>query len=296
MNNILLNSIGGKNVGVILEAGLGNQLFMIFALISYCIDNLCNYTIYYRADEPRRTYWNTILESFANNATMQAPNSNIMKYQEPHFHHSKIPVFDCDVNFKGYFQSHKYFEHNLSNILKYMNFQKKLDAIKREYTHFLQKKCIALHFRIGDYIGLQPYHPIQQPYYYLRALKYMIETLKKNGDDISNYNILYFCQGSDNNIVEKYLQIFRENLGTLNFVKVPDNIDDWKQLLLMTCCEHFIIANSTFSWFPAYIAENTQKDKKIIICYPLHWFGELYANHNTDDLFPISWKGFDDRP
>jgi len=296
MNDILLNSIGGKNVGVLLEAGLGNQLFMIFALISYCIDNLANYIIYYRRDEPRRTYWNTFLDSFANNAVVQAPSSDTILYKEPHFHYEKIPVYNSDVNLKGYFQSYKYFDHNLHSILKYMNFHKKLENVKKEFSGLLNGKCIALHFRIGDYIGLQPYHPIQQPYYYLRAIQHMKEALKKNGDDIRNYKILYFCQGSDNSIVDKYLQIFKDNFEGLHFVKVPDNIDDWKQMLLMTSCEHFIIANSTFSWFPAYIGGRIQEDKGVIVCYPSHWFGQLYANHKTDDLFPEGWVGFDDRP
>lgn len=299
MKSVLLNSISGQNIGVILEAGLGNQLFMIFALISYCIDNLTNYCIYYKSDEPKRTYWNTLLDSFASNAVMQAPSNSVV-YKEPHFHYEKIPSFECDANFKGYFQSYKYFEHNLHNILKYMNFQKKLDSVKKDYSELLSKKCIALHFRIGDYMGLQGFHPIQQPLYYLRAIKHMMHTLQENGENINDYNILYFCQGTDNAIVDRYLQVFRDNFSGLNFVKVPDNIDDWKQLLIMTSCEHFIIANSTFSWFPAYITEHAQltqnlQEKKTIICYPSHWFGELYASHKTNDLFPATWKGFDDR-
>lgn len=278
-----------NKIGVLLEAGLCNQLFMIFALLSYCIDNLKDYCIYYKRGQIR-TYWDTLLDSFAAKATIDTPANDVIIYNEPHFHYKKIPVFNVSTNLKGYFQSYKYFEHNLSEILERMHFNDKMASVKQEYEQLLTKKCIALHFRIGDYIGLQPYHPIQQPYYYIRAIKHMMNELP----DFNDYNILYFCQASDNPIVEQYLQILRNTFGNLNFVKVPDTIDDWKQLLIMTSCEHFIIANSTFSWFPAYI-RGKMNAKKTIVCYPTHWFGVLYANNRIDDLIVDGWSGFDDR-
>jgi hypothetical protein len=53
----------------------------------------------------------------------------------------------------------------------------------------------------------------------------------------------------------------------------------------MSCCNHNIIANSTFSWWGAYLNEN--KDK--IICYPSLWFEEKNKHLNTKDLFPDDW-------
>ena len=278
-------------IGIILDAGLGNQLFMIFTLVSYCIDHCMDYIIYSKKE--KRSYWNTILDAFSSYTTTTDPDNNIVIYNEPHFHYRALPLFQQDTNLKGYFQSYKYFDHNIDAILKSMNFQQKIDDIHKEFPVLLNKKSIALHFRIGDYMGLQPFHPIQRPLYYGRAFKHLIEELKKNNDDISNYNILYFCQGSDNQIVDQYHAILKDAFN-LNFVKVPDNIDDWKQMLIMTSCEHFVIANSTFSWFPAYIAGKLNNDRKHIVCYPLHWFGPYYASHNTNDLFLENWNGFHD--
>ena len=60
-------------------------------------------------------------------------------------------------------------------------------------------------------------------------------------------------------------------------------LQDWEQMLLMSCCEHHIIANSTFSWWGAYLNMNPDK----IVCYPKKWFNS--ESHNTDDLFPEEW-------
>jgi len=53
----------------------------------------------------------------------------------------------------------------------------------------------------------------------------------------------------------------------------------------MSCCQHNIIANSSFSWWAAYFNTNPNK----IICYPEKWFGPQLSQHNTKDLFPPSW-------
>ena len=53
-------------------------------------------------------------------------------------------------------------------------------------------------------------------------------------------------------------------------------------MLSMSCCEHNIIANSTFSWWGAYF--NDKKEK--IGCYPGQWFGPKLADKNTKDICP----------
>ena len=54
----------------------------------------------------------------------------------------------------------------------------------------------------------------------------------------------------------------------------------------MTQCKDFIIANSTFSWWGAWLCENL--DKQVI--YPHKWFGPNNSNKNTTDLFPQDWR------
>ena len=67
------------------------------------------------------------------------------------------------------------------------------------------------------------------------------------------------------------------------------DIDDWKQMVLMSLCDHNIIANSTFSWWGAYFNTNPKK----IVTYPSKWFGEKLNHLNICDLFPIEWTQID---
>ena len=116
--------------------------------------------------------------------------------------------------------------------------------------------------------------------YYDNALTYLESKINLN-----EYNILYFCQKIDNERVIKYIEDINKNRN-YTFIKVSDNICDWKQLLFMSLCDNFIIANSTFSWWGAYFSTNINK----IVCYPSIWFGPNLINKNdTKDLCPPEW-------
>lgn len=276
--------------GVLLNSGLGNQLFMIFALLSYCIDNLYDYVLYYD-NTKMKCYWENILCKLKDNISI-SPSSLTPIYEEPHFHYSLIPEAAYNINLKGYFQSDKYFKHNYKRIKELLAIDEQSKNIANEYSAYFTKKTIALHFRIGDYIGLQGYHCIKRPEYYIGAFEKMTKKLQENGENISDYNILYFCQEQDNHIVDQYLHVFHKKFQNIHFVKVADNIPDWKQLLLMSSCNHFIIANSTFSWFGAYLSKSYEANEAIV-CYPKTWFGPLYT-HNTQDLCPSDWISIND--
>jgi hypothetical protein len=79
----------------------------------------------------------------------------------------------------------------------------------------------------------------------------------------------------------------KQTYPTLTFEMIDFNISDWQQLLLMSLGKHNIIANSTFSWWGAYL--NTSPER--IVCYPDSWFGiKQKSINNTKDLFPPDWK------
>ena len=81
------------------------------------------------------------------------------------------------------------------------------------------------------------------------------------------------------------IQALHKKFENIQFKKATDQLDDWEQLLLMSCCKHNIIANSSFSWWGAYFNDNNDK----IVCYPSIWFGPKLADKDTSDLFPNKW-------
>jgi len=275
-------------VGILVNDGIGNQMFKIFAAISYYIDNSQNYILYTTSNMGyRKYYWDTL---FSNISHKTSSNIEITeKYVAPYFHYKEIPVYDKDILLEGYFQSPKYFQHNINKIRRIIGIDEKINNVLTKYPEYTANKTISVHYRMGDYKNLSSYHPIQKPQYYIDAFKALCGA-GGAGVDIYDYEILYYCEANDNEKVDKYNLEINDALKKLygkdlKFKKVADDIPDWEQLLIMTSSKHYIIGNSTFSWFGAYLSSSLNP----VICYPNEWFGENYKGTITDDLFPESW-------
>jgi hypothetical protein len=284
-----------REVAVQIYAGLGNQIFMIFTALSYYIDHCDRFIIYCNSQfNTKPNYWDTFFRELKGNVSLDKEVDRKFKvYKEPHFHYKGIYDYwgkGCeseDILLDGFFQSHKYFDHNIEKIKGILKIREKIAHVKREFPQYFVKKTIAVHFRIGDYYNLQNMHPIKPPTYYINAFK---ELLKK-GVNLEEYNILIFCQESDNNVVRDYIKQLNahfNNLINLKFLKIADTIPDWKQLLLMSSADHFVIGNSTFSWMGAYLSEAYYKKEAVVIS-PKIWFGPYYSNNQLQDLRPSDW-------
>jgi len=195
----------------------------------------------------------------------------------------------------GYFQSYKYFEKETSQIIKYIKLQEKKQNMKKLLTAICgnngNKRVISLHFRLGDYKSLTHHYTALGVDYYENSILYILNTPTQAPapapapallDDI----VLYFCEDNDLAEVEVKVEYLRNRFPSMVFNRAPNNIEDWQSMLLMSCCNHNIIANSTFSWWSAYLNTNPNK----IVCYPEKWFGPALPTHNTNDLCPPSWK------
>jgi hypothetical protein len=281
-------------VGIVVNNGIGNQLFKIFTAISYYIDNSQNYILYTTGDIGyRKYYWDTLFSNISHKTSSNIEITN--KYEAPYFHYKEIPVYDKDTVLDGYFQSHKYFQHNINKIRRIIGIDEKINSVLTKYPEYTANKTITVHYRMGDYKNLSAYHPIQKPQYYIDAFKALsgasgASEASEAGVDIYDYDILYFCEENDRDMVNDYNREINDALKKLygkdlKFKKVADSIPDWEQLLIMTSSKHYIIGNSTFSWFGAYLSSAINP----VICYPNEWFGEHYKGTITDDLFPDSW-------
>ena len=267
--------------------GLGNQLFQVFHLISYSIDNKVPFYFEEQLQErnDRPFYWTNFLHSlkpFLKSAATQLPI-----YKELAFHFTPIPCFQDigkDFRFFGYFQSYKYFENNFDTICKLLRIEKQKQQIIDKYDNdYIFNRCISLHFRIGDYKDIQQHHPIVSIEYYKKALETIVNNTNKN-----DWNILYFYEQQDREQVQNNITRLRASFPKMNFIPIDVTIPDYEQMLCMSLCCHNIIANSSFSWWGAYINNNINK----IVCYPDpdNWFGPAQGNKNMTDMFPTIWR------
>jgi hypothetical protein len=275
-----------------LMGGLGNQLFQIFATFSYAIES--KKTCYFLKTETlgtgsttkRNTYWNNLLCRMEPFLRTTQPEGKLLR--EKNFNYNSMLPQIMDYSTKenvclfGFFQSYKYFESNYKIICRIIDIENQKKKVVESYAknaNFdLSLNIVSMHFRIGDYKKLQTYHPIMSYEYYKSSLSF----IKTKNETISN--ILFFCEDVDLNDVTIIINKLQLDFPNIGFTRANNSLHDWEQMLLMSCCKHNIIANSSFSWWGAYLNSNVNK----IVCYPSLWFGPD-ANHNTRDLCPHEW-------
>ena len=263
-----------------LQGGLGNQLFQIFTTISLSIDN--DKKISFSNQKKlgnRSTYWSNFLISLSNNLIPDNEINKSNKYIEPNFHYNEI---NNKVNYlDGYFQSYKYFEKNFEQICNLINLDFNKQQVKDNFLPNVDKQLVSLHFRMGDYKNLPNHHPIMSIEYYEKSIEYIIS--QQN----CKLAFLYFCEKEDNDYInDVIISSLQKKFSNCTFIKANDDIEDWEQMLMMSNCNHNIIANSSFSWWGAYFNTNTDK----IVCYPSLWFGQAYSHYNLSDLCPNTWR------
>ena len=177
----------------------------------------------------------------------------------------------------GYFQSYKYFHQEFAQIC---------DMIRvEEQKHKLLERVktinpIAMHFRLGDYKGLQHIHPIMPFEYYRNSLTFVLDKL-----GVSNAPITIFCDKDDiaeirDTIIVRLMSTFPE----CDFEYVDPTMVEWEHMLLMSMSQCIIMANSTFSMWSALFNTHTNS----VICYPWHWFTDLFKR-NVKDMFMSHW-------
>ena len=294
-------------ITVLINGGLGNQLFQVFAALAAAIRNgdTC-YFLYTPRDATgkRATYWNTLFHNLRS-MTVLSTQANVQRFmqlpvhQEPGFRYSKLPrktaMNSTPLKLVGYFQSDKYFNDVRDEIydkLQLLEQQEHIRAMFAESSWFSGGSgtmTVAMHFRIGDYAHIQEAHPILSLEYYRRALQHIVD----HAPGIDKINVLIFSEARDNAVIVDRMHQLKADPAFLRcrFHKVPDIIEDWKQMLLMSVCDNNIIANSTFSWWGAYLNQNPGKT----VCYPSTWFGPALQMHDTRDLFPAEWVRIDAR-
>lgn len=245
--------------------GLCNQMFQIATLYSHARDN--NLEV---------SFPQIKLSSFGGydkNVFSKVKCSDIdptdFKYYPVPFGYHKLPV-ESNILYRGYMQSEKYFVHNRSLILDLFAPPVEIsDYINSKYRSLLKANTLAIHVRRGDYVGLSDHHPVVSADYYVKATKYITDKT-----DIESYVVF----SDDINYCKKLF-------GDSDEIVYIEREEDYIDLYLMSLCKHNIIANSTFSWWGAWLNQNPDK----IVVAPQNWFGPAKSGVDINDLIPDSW-------
>lgn len=235
---------------------LGNQMFQYAALkgiaskhgYSYCIP----YSMFINpwTDHQLNT-------CFKLNKNLIYSTQNTTTISEKSFNFDKVLFENCEdnINLDGYFQSEKYFIDIKDELIKDFTFKYNFEKPFDNY--------IAIHVRRQDYVNQPNYHPVCSLDYYNNAL----ELVSKKIPVVVFSDDILWCKGN----IEA--ELYMEN---------TTNIQD---LYLMTQATHNIIANSSFSWWGAWLNQNPDK----IVIAPETWFGPAYSHYIMKDLIPNDW-------
>jgi|TARA_R110000744_G_scaffold377724_1_gene493023 hypothetical protein len=245
-----------------LKGGLGNYMFQIAATYGYAIENcvkpVFDFDVAMKVHEDINTYKSNILR----NVDIDKGYADVL-YREPSFGYTRIPyLMNGDVYLDGYFQSEKYFFKYSEQIKKLFTEPEDIKKyIDNKYGDIFQNIC-SIHIRRSNYKDIQQFHPLMTMEYYKNAM--------------SNFDGKFLVFSDD-------MEWCREKFIGENFI-FSDNEEDYVDLYLMSRCDNNIIANSTFSWWGAWL--NNNPNKKVIA--PENWFGPA-LNHDTSDLIPKDW-------
>ena len=180
-----------------------------------------------------------------------------------------------DVYMYGYWQSEKYFSDAEPVIRTEFQLTRQLRDDLHPLLHNIENEnAVSLHIRRGDYVVGSDQDPLHYPCdlsYYRRAVEYIARA-------VPNPRIFVFSD--DPGWVQQNLQLSLP----MTMVSHQNHTEDFEELHLMSRCRHHIIANSTFSWWGAWL--NSNRDK--IVVAPKQWYRKE-SGVDLRDRVPSEW-------
>ena len=162
--------------------------------------------------------------------------------------------------FDGYWQNHEYFDFCKEQIQKEFSYKEDLDEKNQELEDVLLKNdnCVSIHVRRGDYLKHKLYRGLCGLDYYAKSIQMVRKQYSKIKQWLIFSNDISWCKDNLLSLLEGEIVIFVDwNVGK----------DSYKDMRLMSDCRINIIANSSFSWWAAYL--NKQPDS--IVYAPNKW-------------------------
>ncbi len=193
---------------------------------------------------------------------------NTFKYNESF---SELPN---EILLEGYFQSEKYFLQIRSLLLQDFKWRSPASGVNLSLIENIKStNSVSIHIRRGDFAEnkvINSFHGLCDINYYKRAILHINQKTE---------NVFFFIFSDDINWAKKEIGM------SSNMIYIDHNIgkESYWDMRLMSYCKHNIIANSSFSWWAAWLNENQSK----IVCAPEKWFNN--ENIDTSDLIPSAW-------
>jgi hypothetical protein len=192
---------------------------------------------------------------------------------EPHFHFDPSVLGQRNCFLRGYWQSPKYFDDIRPILLN--EFTLKNQIVRSPAMRWRSQIC--MHVRRGDYLDLKNVYVSLDLEYYKRAIRTMESYLTEDHEYLLFSDDIPWCR----DVFQK--EIRKEFPNVTLYIGEAEDTPAWISIANMAHCDHFIIANSTFSWWGAWLSEYSAK---LVIC-PDKWF--TAPNFDIKDLYPEGW-------
>lgn len=196
-------------------------------------------------------------------------------YREKYYHYDNyFERLKSPVYIDGYWQSYRYFNAISSVLRDELNPSEPLDEQNKTVSdQIFSTNAVSIHVRRGDYVTnahTNAYHGVCSIEYYRAAIDYV----RRAAGDIH-----LFVFSDDQEWCKSNL---RPNCPTTYVTANPPD-RGYRDMQLMALCRHHIIANSSFSWWGAWLNPRPEK----IVVAPRNWFAN--SEHDTRDLIPETW-------
>ena len=194
--------------------------------------------------------------------------------QRKHFFDPHVFENDGSVFLDGWWQSELYFRDHRDQILAELSFRQPPSAANQQCLDQIRStNAVCVHVRRGDYVT----DPFVLKNFGVCGLDYYQSALEIIHQRVPSPT--YFVFSDDPEWTRQNLPVPEPR----HFISHNVKIADWEDLRLMSACKHFVIANSTFSWWGAWLSTYSEK----IVIAPKRWFAA--ERISTQDMIPTDW-------
>jgi hypothetical protein len=197
-----------------------------------------------------------------------------IKEQQHSYHEIKCGSCFRVIYLKGYWQTEKYFAAFSDTIRSDFALKSTPAGDNRTLLDRMDDcESVAVHIRRGDYVS----NPAAASFHGLCGLDYYHEAIKQIEARVEHPHLFIFSDDIP------WARLHFKTPHPMTFIDHNSTEDPCEDLRLMSACRHFVIANSSFSWWGAWLSENHRK----VIVAPRKWFQS--DEKDTHDQIPAAW-------